>query len=288
MSALVAELPAFEVLYDAVDPAAGDELSPTIAAAYGGGLALDRTTVYANMVGTIDGVAADRARQRSSHDISAGDPSDRFVMGLLRSRADAIVIGAGTLRAHPGSRWTADAAFRSAATDLARVCSGLDVRDPRLVVLTTSGRLPPHPALRGSIVISSERGAERILDDVAAQADVRIVGCDERGLDAATAIASLQADGYLRVLTEGGPSLLGSLLDAGAVDELFLTVSPLIAGRTSADRRPGIVDGVRFPPDDFSNATLRSIRRNGSTLFLRYRLASDREAHPRPGRKGST
>ncbi len=81
--------------------------------------------------------------------------------------------------------------------------------------------------------------------------------------------------------------LLGSLVGAGAVDELFVTVSPLIAGRSSAGRRPGIVDGVAFPLGAFPSVTLRSIRRHGSALFIRYRIASRLDATTRSGRRRS-
>ncbi|HSL78000.1 MAG TPA: dihydrofolate reductase family protein [Candidatus Limnocylindrales bacterium] len=283
-----ADLPRLDVMYDDVaDDVAAAALPPALAAAYGGGLGLGRSVVYANMVSTLDGVAADRSRERSSRDISAGDPGDRFVMGLLRSHADAIVIGAGTLRAHPGTSWTAEAAFAGAA-DYAEVAvnRGSPSR-PQLVVLTTTGDLPPHPALPGSIVVTSERGADRLRDDVSADADVRVVGTDGHRLDVTSALASVRSDGHRSILTEGGPRLLGGLVGTGSVDELFVTVSPLIAGRSSADRRPGLVDGVAFRPGAFPSVTLRSIRRHGSALFLRYRTASGFDASTRSRKKGS-
>jgi hypothetical protein len=82
--------------------------------------------------------------------------------------------------------------------------------------------------------------------------------------------------------------LLGSIADADVLDDLFLTISPLIAGRTGTSSRPGIVDGVAFRPDAFVPMTLLSIRRHGSVLFLRYRSASHHDAPASVGRKGST
>ena len=222
-----------EVLHDPDAQSAPPVLPPQLSSMYGGELALDDAVVYGNMVATIDGIAADRTRPRSSRDISGGDPSDRFVMGLLRAHADAVVIGAGTLRAHPSGAWTAEAAYPVAAPAFAglREARGRAER-PTLVVLSDSGNVPAHPALDGAIVVTSEHGADRLSDDVAEHADVRVVPSADGDLDVSTAILHVRAQGYGRILTEGGPRLIGSLIGAGAIEDLFLTVSPFIAGRT--------------------------------------------------------
>jgi riboflavin biosynthesis pyrimidine reductase len=254
------------------------ELPGELRALYGGDLRLEPPVVYANMVTTIDGVAAERTRPRSSRDISRGAPMDRFVMGLLRAHADAVVIGAGTLRAHAAGAWTAEHAYPTATEAFAAVRATLDLPpSPRLVVLSGTGDLPSHPALRGSIVMTSERGVGRLPDDLVGHADVRVLPGDERGPAVGRAIDELRAEGHARILTEGGPRLLGSLVDAGTIDELFLTVSPVVAGRASGDARPGVVDGMAFPPDRFRTATLRSVRHIDSLLFLRYELSGSPE-----------
>jgi riboflavin biosynthesis pyrimidine reductase len=75
------------------------------------------------------------------------------------------------------------------------------------------------------------------------------------------------------VLSEGGPTLFTSFLAAGLVDDLFLTVSPLIAGRSGV-RRLSLADGAELLPNVRVAGDLVSIRRHESHLFLRYRLAS--------------
>ena len=67
----------------------------------------------------------------------------------------------------------------------------------------------------------------------------------------------------------GGPTLFGSLLDAGLVDELFLTLSPVLAGRAEGDRL-GLVERLELLPDRRVTGELASVRRHGSHLFLRY------------------
>ena len=76
-----------------------------------------------------------------------------------------------------------------------------------------------------------------------------------------------------RILTEGGPRLMAELVEARAVQELFLTVSPVLAGEgdRSGDRST-LTPGIELLPGDRRNAWLRSARRRGSYLFLRYGL----------------
>jgi riboflavin biosynthesis pyrimidine reductase len=83
-------------------------------------------------------------------------------------------------------------------------------------------------------------------------------------------VASLRADGYQSVLSEGGPHLFGDLVAAGLVDELFLTLSPVLSGRS--DKHFGLIEGVQLLPKVRAAAELLSARRHGSHLFLRYGL----------------
>jgi riboflavin biosynthesis pyrimidine reductase len=67
---------------------------------------------------------------------------------------------------------------------------------------------------------------------------------------------------------------MGSLLEAGLVDELFLTLSPLVAGRWRGEARPGLAEGVAFLPGTRIAGRLTGVRRHAAHLFLRYRLES--------------
>jgi riboflavin biosynthesis pyrimidine reductase len=70
-----------------------------------------------------------------------------------------------------------------------------------------------------------------------------------------------------RILTEGGPTLIGQFLAEDLVDELFLTISPRLFGRRTGDLRKGLVEGVDLGGKPLE---LASVRRHGSHLFLRY------------------
>src|SRR5947207_3383572 len=103
------------VLLDRSGAGAGPELPPALVALYGGGLALPADAVYANFVSSLDGVVSLVAPRGAGPTIRGRCEADRFVMGLLRLAADAIVVGAGTLRDEPGREWTAAAIDRERA-----------------------------------------------------------------------------------------------------------------------------------------------------------------------------
>lgn len=77
--------------------------------------------------------------------------------------------------------------------------------------------------------------------------------------------------GVRTLLHEGGPTLFGQFLGAEAVDELFLTLSPQIAGRKANTTRPGIVQGTEFMPDSAPGFELLSVKQRAEHLYLRYR-----------------
>lgn len=195
-------------------------------------------------------------------------------MALLRASADAILVGAGTLRATPGHRWTPEDVYPAAAAEFAELRRLLKrASQPLLVVVTASGDMDgDHPALQqGALVLTTEAGADRLRGRLPAAASVRSLG-PGAALTGGSIVEAIHATGCAAVLTEGGPTLIGSLLHARVLDELFLTVSPLLAGRSSATPRPGLVDGVELAPAQARWLSLLSVRRDDAYLFLRYRL----------------
>jgi riboflavin biosynthesis pyrimidine reductase len=256
-----------EPLHDATEgPALG--LPSEIDASYGGPFRLGERIVYGNFVTSVDGIAALAGVPMSSATISGGAPADRFVMALLRAVADAVVVGAGTLREH-GGPWTAERAFPSGADRFREARAALGgAPAPRLVVVTASGELPAdHPALPDAVVVTTASGARAMSGRGVRCREVVETG-DGDGVDGRAAIARLRDRGFERILTEGGPRLMGSLLEAGVVDELFLTVSPKLLG--GGEGRPPLTDGV--PLD--SSLRLLSARHTTDYLFLRYAIGS--------------
>jgi riboflavin biosynthesis pyrimidine reductase len=260
------------------------DLPEALEASYGR-FGLPEQVVYANFVASVDGIVAVPERRRSSALISGGDLGDRFVVALLRACADAVVIGAGTFRAH-GGPWTAENAYPDAAKHFAelRRCAGM-APAPTLVVVSGSGRVEgPQSKLRGAIVATTAGAAQNMREPTSRTAEIWPVGETDM-LNPGDVVAALSERGYRRILTEGGPTLMGQLLRAGAVDELFLTISPVMAGG-GENPRPTLATGVDLLASGSARAHLLSGRRHGSYLFLRY--ACNPEDHEGTARSGST
>jgi riboflavin biosynthesis pyrimidine reductase len=248
--------------------AAALPLTPPLAAAYGGGLALARPRLYANFVSSVDGVVTLDDPRESGGLISGGSAADRFVMGLLRATADVVLVGAGTFRKVPGAIWDAESIFPPAAALFTELRARLGLRPrPLLVLVTASGAIDAaHPALAGdALVVTTPAGEARLQGRL--RAGVRTMTSPDGLL--APVIDRLRAESASLVLTEGGPALLGALASEGLVDEVFLTKAPSLYGRTAGDRRKSFIDGfdLRGAPVE-----LTSVRRRGSYLFLRYAL----------------
>lgn len=251
------------------------DLPDVLRGLYDGDVGLGIPCVYANFVETIDGVVAIPDLERSNALVSDESDADRFVMGLLRALADAVVIGSGTLLSAPNGTWRADRVFPAASDGFAELRQRLaKTEHPTVAIVTAGGSFDPtHPVLTtGAIVLTTEAAAAEIRATVPAATEVVAVNAGE-WVDPAGALAMLRDRGHLSILSEGGPTLFTSLLAAGLVDELFVTVSPLLAGRSGV-RRLSLADGVELLPDLRVEGDLLSIRRHGSHLFLRYGLTS--------------
>ena len=193
-------------------------------------------------------------------------------MGLLRSMADAVLVGAGTLRATPGHMWTGQHVFPSLAAEFARLRAQLRrAADPRLVVLTASADLDPaHPALQaGALVLTTADGARRARRLLPASCDVRSLSRG-KNVDVSRALQLLRDEGYRVILSEAGPVVMAQLIRKQLVDDLFITLSPVLAGRKRDDGNKGMVEGVHLLPDHPAWMRLVDTRRQESHLFLRY------------------
>jgi riboflavin biosynthesis pyrimidine reductase len=270
--------PDYEVLSDS---ATGKPVGAEIA--YGRPLRFPgspRPYVIANFVASIDGVASLGITDGTdSTTLSGSSRADRYLMALLRASADAVVIGAGNLRATPGHQWTpaAVAGDDASAVDAYRFERTGATEPPPLVVVSASGDLPAHVALDSPAtsvaVVTTSAGADKVR---AAHARATVIETEaEAGMSGAAVVAAVtSAMGPGLLLCEGGPSLFGRLLADGAVQELFLTISPRVAGRDHEQPRPGIVDGWAAAPSALVRVAVASVRRSDDHLFLRYRLDS--------------
>lgn len=240
--------------------------------------------VIGNFVTTVDGVASlSDPGMPGGGPISGSNPHDRMVMGLLRSAADAVIVGAGTLRSVPNHLWTAEHIFPALSDTYRRlrIASGRNA-SPLNVIVTARGDLDLDlPVFRSGavkvLIVTNPEGARRIRER-ALPSSVVIGEAPEGGAISARAI--LSAVGRLLpaglFLVEGGPRLMGDFFAERCLDELFLTLAPQVAGRDGSVERPGFVAGKRFAPDHPLWGTLVGVKRAGSHLFLRYAFATEK------------
>jgi riboflavin biosynthesis pyrimidine reductase len=274
-----------ESLFDA---ARGDELPlpPDLSALYGPlrfPACEGRPYVIGNFVSTLDGVASlSDPGLPGGGPISGSNPHDRMVMGLLRSVADAVIVGAGTLRSVPRHVWTAEYIFPTLAGSYRELRAASGKRDPPLnVIVTARGEIDLElPVFRSgevkTLVVTTPEGArsirERGLSGTVGIEEVKSVG----GIGAREILSAVVRVHTGKIfLVEGGPRLMGDFFAGKCLDELFLTIAPQVAGRDGADERPGFVAGRRFAPERPLWGTLSGAKRGGNHLFLRYSFATE-------------
>jgi riboflavin biosynthesis pyrimidine reductase len=206
-----------------------------------------------NFVSSVDGAA-------TVDDKSAGlgGDADRRVFDLLRTLCDVVVVAGGTVRAEGYGAMILDASAVGV-----RVAAGL-APQPTFAIVSGSLDLDPKSdvfvkAPVRPIIFTTESATTD--DALAKVAD--IVVCGAKTVDPAAMVAALSERRLTRIHCEGGPSLFGSLLAADVVDELCLTVSPLLVGGDS----PRIAKGDVTEP---RGMTLAGVLRSDSTLLLRY------------------
>jgi riboflavin biosynthesis pyrimidine reductase len=213
----------------------------------------------ANMVSSVDGAAHHEGR---SQPLSSA--ADMRIFGVLRGLADAVVVGAETVRQEgyrPAKAREAFAARRAAAGQgpapaIAVVTAGLGL-DFSLPLFTA----PLVPTL---VLTGAGAPADRVAAARDAGVEVLFAG-EGLGVDPARVAGVLAERGHTRLLTEGGPTLLGQFAAAGALDELCLSLAPVV---TVGDA-PRIMNGPAVAvPERFA---LISVLEEAGFLFTRYR-----------------
>lgn len=178
--------------------------------------------VRVNFVSSIDGAATIGGRSGG-----LGDALDQKLMSVLRAMSDVVVVGAGTVRAEGyGGVGLPDVcvAWRRA--------NGLSDQPPLAVVSSSLELDPSHPffaqALVRPLVLTHEHANAERRAALARVAD--IVDCGEDAVEAGVLVHELTARGMAQILSEGGPRLFGTLMAADIVDELCLSLSPMLVG----------------------------------------------------------
>lgn len=209
--------PPITLLVPGHDPLTDEELTSAYSVA-------DRSvpTLRVNFVSSLDGSATANGLSGS-----LGGPADKLVFDTLRRLADVVLVGAGTVRAegYGAMRLSdADATWReahglAAQPAFALVSGRLDLDETSDIF----AKAPVRPLVLTSA--SAPADARRALDEVA-----EVISCGSDRIEPRRLIDALVGRGLPQILCEGGPSLFATFIAADLVDELCLTVSPLLEG----------------------------------------------------------
>lgn len=283
----------FKALETLIDRGEGaDILTPELHRLYDGALAfpelpLERPFTLVNFVTTLEGLTSFALPGHAGGgDISAFNPQDKFIMGVLRAVADGIAVGANTLRTEGEHRWTPGyiSPDHAALYDELRRKLNKTRSQPLNIFVTASGRILPAdgtlPAVFAtedieSLILTTESGKQVAEKEFAGQSrrpSIVAFGSRGKNLDLQAAFQYLRQEiGLGFLLAEGGASFNGAVVEAELYDELFLARAPQVIG-TSADLiRPLFVNGFSRSPETALWHTLVSVKISGDYLFERYR-----------------
>jgi 5-amino-6-(5-phosphoribosylamino)uracil reductase len=218
-----------------------------------------KSHIIVNMAVSVDGRINTRTRER----FALGSEHDRRLMDVLRERADAVLIGAGTVR-HDGHpmllRYPDLVAKRRKRGEAAH---------PVNVVLSGDLDLPVTPFFAGDavkrIVFTTRRASAARVRRFERVAEVVVLPGKEPG--AARVVDELRKRGLKKLILEGGGGVHFPFAKAGVVDEWYVTITPRLIGGRDA---PSFLDGEGFLKRDHIKLKLVSSRRVGDELFLRY------------------
>ena len=217
-----------------------------------------RPYVITNTVSSVDGRTTMGGKAAG-----IGSSTDRRTMRTLRSKVDAVMIGAGTLRAE-------------------KLSLGLDGPDglpqPLAIIVTDSGEVPLEEHLiveegQDVLILLSDAAPGRVVERLRALAPVVKTPADSTGVvDLEEALRILEAErGVESLLVEGGPALNHALFSRNLVDELFLTVAPELLGGSAAGTLT-LLRGPEIPARGRPTLELVSVHLAAAELFLRYSL----------------
>ena len=216
---------------------------------------------FLNVAMSLDGKIASFRRDLPSF----ASRADRRMMDRLRARADAVLVGAGTLRA-------ADfpLRIRSAVLRRERLASGRP-EQPLNILLSSSLAVPLkgrflHSADTRRLIVTTRRAPSSRVRSLPESAEVLVLG--RKRVSLPLLMRKLQALGIRQLLLEGGGETNAAFFRRDLVDEIYLTLCPVVIGGAHS---PTPADGRGFSPEDFLRFRLVSLRREGGEIFLHYR-----------------
>jgi len=214
----------------------------------------------------------------SGGEVTGFNVHDRWLMGLLRARADAIIVGDVTVVAEPELMFCAESISPNDAEAFTAIRQAEGRKAlPLIVILSLSGRISWHePCFQDphtQIVLATTTEGAANASDCACAASVEVLPLGEESVDLPQLAALLyETYGVCTLLCEGGARLFANMLQAKLIDEEFVTLCPTFIGRTPTRHRPSYTEGVAWTPTDAPYSKPLSLRRANDMLYMRTQV----------------
>jgi riboflavin biosynthesis pyrimidine reductase len=272
-----------------------NQLTEELTKLYGGPLGFERRSearpfVVVNFVTTIEGLTSYGIPGKAGGGwISGFNKQDVFIMGLLRSFADGVAVGANTLRSEPEHLWTSEFIDKDHETEFVKLRQSLSKsrKTPLQIFVTSSGNVLdttknlPKAFLAPDVetlIVTTEEGknvVKKEFQKFSAVPGVLVAYKVEKPneVNIPMMMDRLERDyGIEFLLVEGGSGFNGSVTHAEQYDEYFQTISPKIIGTDKKNPRQISVSGFERSPENSLPHNLISVKTRKNYLFLRWRL----------------
>lgn len=238
-----------------------------------------RPYIYTNFGMSRDGrISYNEPGMEAAYHVTKGDPHDRWLMALLRMRADAILVGDTTVRLEGAHFWSSGFIYPpdAPAFEAQRIAEGYREL-PMLIILSLDGSVDftlecfERPELH-VVLATTERGAAANAN-VKTGARLDILDLGQESADLHRLVRVLHSDfGVNNLLCEGGSRVFANFLDEGLVDEEFVTWCPTFVGRDHEHHRPSYTEGIAWMPDHAPYSKPLTVHMGGDCIFLRTRV----------------
>ena len=275
----------FHLLFDDEPTVAGvsNSLPPSFRQIYAGDWQIPATNgrpyIFTNFAQSRDGrISFAEPGIATGGDVTSFNAHDRWLMGMLRARADAILMGDVTVTMEPEYVFCAESISPNdaAAFTALREAEGRPLL-PLIVILSLTGRInwsePCFQDARSHVLLATTTDGATNVGDCQGAATVEVMALGEESVDLQRLVKLLHDAYHVRtLLCEGGSRVMAGLLDEGLIDEEFVTLCPTFIGRTPTRYRPSYTEGVAWGPDDAPYSKPVSLRRAGDLLYMRTRV----------------